>query len=134
MGQMPAVLAVASACKETGVKLSLFIEADERQVRASAEAGAEQVEFHTGHYCESPLEQREPLLSQFRRAARLARSLGLEVAAGHGLNRDNVGPICEIEEIAELNIGHSVVADAVFSGLAGAVGDLRSAVLAARGR
>lgn len=133
-GQRAAVLAVARACQENHIKLSLFIEADTLQVQAAREVGAQQVEFHTGHYCESSEERQREMLSDFRAAAKLAQSLGLEVAAGHGLNVDNVGPIAAISEITELNIGHSVIADSVFMGLAEAVRRLRASIDSARGR
>lgn len=123
-----AVLKVAEVCRQAGIKLSLFIEADEAQVRASKEVGAAQVEFHTGHYCEAPLAERKELLLELEKAAELAESLGLEVAAGHGLNVENVGPIAAISGIRELNIGHSVICAAVMVGLGPAVQELRGSV------
>lgn len=127
-----AVRHVADVCREAKIKLSLFIEADEEQVRASHELGAAQVEFHTGHYCEAPESKRPELVAQLQRAATLAESLGLEVAAGHGLNVTNVGAITAIESIRELNIGHSVVCAAVMVGLGQAVAELRAAVESGR--
>ena len=126
-----AVAAVAAMCHARDIKLSLFIEADEQQVRASQELGAAQVEFHTGHYCESPPAERPALLEKLRTAADLAASLGLQVAAGHGLNVDNVGPVARLKNIEELNIGHSVICDAVMLGLHEAVVRLRSAIVSA---
>ncbi|HXS15852.1 MAG TPA: pyridoxine 5'-phosphate synthase [Polyangiaceae bacterium] len=128
----PAVAAVAAMCVRTGIKLSLFIEANEQHVRAARELGAAQVEFHTGHYCDVSVEQRPALLSRIQASSTLAHSLGLEVAAGHGLNCDNVGPIAAIPEMQELNIGHSVVADAVLLGMHKAVTNLRAALVRAR--
>ena len=123
---------IAIMCRDVGIKLSLFIEASEAQVRAASEVGARQVEFHTGHYCDVPEGQRPPLVDAISRASRLARGLGLEVAAGHGLNCDNVGPIAAIPEVEELNIGHSVVADAVLVGMRQAVINLRASIDLAR--
>lgn len=128
-----AIREVAEVCRRRGVKLSLFIEASEAQVRASKELGAHQVEFHTGHYCDAPAHARAALLGSLSSACRLASELGLEVAAGHGLNCDNVGPIAALPGLEELNIGHSVIADAVFVGLRQAVINLRSAIDQARG-
>lgn len=127
-----AVADVAAMCRRTGIKLSLFIEADERQVQMARDLGANQVEFHTGHYCEVSIGERPATLERIRGASRLANELGLEVAAGHGLNCDNVGPIAAIAQMEELNIGHSVIADAVLIGLREAVVRLRAAVDQAR--
>ncbi len=128
----PMVQKIAQMCAAQGIKLSLFIEARQEQVRAAAELGARQVEFHTGHYCDVPPSERLPLVRQIAEASRLARGLGLEVAAGHGLNCENVGPIAEIPEVEELNIGHSVVSDAVLWGMKQAVLNLRAAIDRAR--
>lgn len=127
-----AVMTVAEACQKAGIKLSLFIEPNSEQVRASKELGASQVEFHTGHYCEAAEGERKQLLLDLESAVDLAESLGLEVAAGHGLNLDNVGPIAAISGIRELNIGHSVVCSAVLIGLGAAVQELRGAVESGR--
>lgn len=126
--QRAAIEIVAETCRRAGIKLSLFIEASPEQVRASHAASAEQVEFHTGHYCDASPEEQSKMLGRFREACLLAHELGLEVAAGHGLNRENVGPIARLPHMAELNIGHSVIADAVFVGLGRAVSDLRAAI------
>jgi pyridoxine 5-phosphate synthase len=127
---------VAALSAEMSIKLSLFIEADDAQVRKSVELGARQIEFHTGRYAHARGSERAAELSRIVRAARLAADLGLEVAAGHGLTRENVAAIATIPEIEELNIGHSVISDAVLIGMERAVRDLRAAVnrgLAQRG-
>jgi pyridoxine 5-phosphate synthase len=116
------------ACQSRGIKLSLFVAADLEQIRVSRELGASQVELHTGEYAEARGPVRAGSLSKLAQAARLARQLGLEVAAGHGLTRENVPAIAAIREVEELNIGHSVVSDAVLVGLDRAVRDLRIAV------
>ena len=119
----------ARVCERAKIKLSLFVEADEAQLLMSRELGAQQVELHTGDYCHAvePAE-RKSRLERLKRGARRARELGLEVAAGHGLTRENLGAICEISEIEELNIGHALIADAVFMGLDRAVRDFRAAI------
>ncbi len=119
---------IAAMCARRNIKLSLFIEADEAQVRASRDAGAQQVELHTGHYCEVQGAERAAWLERLRGAAALANELGLEVAAGHGLTRANVLDVAALPHVAELNIGHSVIADAVLVGLDRAVRDLRAAI------
>lgn len=116
---------------QVGTRVSVFIEPSLEQVRIAHEVGAVQVEFHTGHYCGAGSSEQPALLGAFVQAAELAHSLGLEVAAGHGLTTTNVGPIAALPHMAELNIGHSVISDAVFHGLAGAVRRLRAAVTAA---
>jgi len=123
-----AVSSVAAMCARSGIKLSLFIEANEQHVRAAHELGAAQVEFHTGHYCDTSPEERPSLLNRIQSSSTLAHSLGLQVAAGHGLNCENVAPIAAIPEMEELNIGHSVVADAVLWGMRQAVLNLRAAL------
>jgi pyridoxine 5-phosphate synthase len=123
-----AVEKTSRACAARGIKLSLFVAADPEQIRVCRELGASQVELHTGEYAESRGPARAERLSKLAQAARLARQLGLEVAAGHGLTRENVPAIAGIREVEELNIGHSVIADAVLVGLERAVRDLRAAV------
>ena len=95
---------------------------------AAADLGARQIELHTGEYCELDAAARAAELSRLARGAQHARQVGLDVAAGHGLTRHNVGDIAAIAQVAELNIGHAVVADAVFTGLADAVVGFRAAV------
>jgi pyridoxine 5-phosphate synthase len=123
-----AVEKVAGRAHALGIKLSLFIAADAAQIEASREVGARQIELHTGEYAHARGGARAEALSRLSRAARLARSRGLEVAAGHGLTRDNVGAVTAITEIEELNIGHAVIADAVLVGLERAVRDMRAAM------
>jgi pyridoxine 5-phosphate synthase len=131
-GQRAAIEAAVAMAKRTGIKVSLFIAADEASVTASREVGAQQIELHTGEYCHARGAAVKHEIGRLREAAAKARSLGLEVAAGHGLTRQNVGPVVAIPEIEEVNIGHSVIADAVFFGLDRAVRDLASAIERAR--
>ena len=129
------MLRVAEVCRKSNTKLSLFIEASREQVLLSKEVGAVQVELHTGQYCEAPDDAKKAsYLAAIEDAANYARSLGLQVAAGHGLNVTNVGPIARIAAIEELNIGHSVICDAVIVGLSQAVKDLHDVIVSARGR
>lgn len=128
--------AVVEACRQfagEGIRPGIFIDADERQIEAAARAGVPVVELHTGGYADAATsEQRAAELFRITRAARLAASAGLEVHAGHGLNYDNVGPIAGIAEIVELNIGHAIVARALFTGLAAAVADMKQLMRDAR--
>ncbi len=123
-----AIEKVGVMCQKQKIKLSLFIAPDEAHVRLARELGATQLEFHTGEYCHKQGELRAEELERLKRAAALAHGLGLEVAAGHGLTRFNVPDIAAIPEIVELNIGHSVIADAVLIGMDRAVRDLRTAI------
>lgn len=126
--QCGAIGAVVAMAKAQGIKMSLFINADESVVEASKVLGVAQVELHTGEYCHATGARAAEELGRLRRAAARAHALGLEVAAGHGLTRQNVGPVVAIPEVVEVNIGHSVIADAVFMGLDQAVRDLRTAI------
>jgi pyridoxine 5-phosphate synthase len=113
--------------------VSLFIDPDLEQVRASHKLDANQVELHTGRYCEARNERDRQLeLTRVIDAAKAAAKLGLRVAAGHGLNYENVQPIAAIEEIEELNIGHSIVSRAVLVGFERAVRDMMRLIHAAR--
>jgi len=127
---------VARACQglgAAGVRVSLFIDPARRQVDAALEAGAPVVELHTGAYAEAgDSGKRRRELERVRAAAEYAASRGLLVNAGHGLNYDNVGPIAAIARIGELNIGHAIVARAVFVGIARAVREMKALIDAAR--
>ena len=121
-----AVLAAA------GSRVSLFIDPDRAQVTAAKAAGAAVVELHTGTYCERTGADQEAELVRLVDAAALAGELGLECHAGHGLTFDNVGPVAAIPQIAELNIGHFLVGEALFIGLEAAVARMRALMLEAR--
>jgi len=128
---------VLAACRDlaaSGIRVSLFIAAEREQIDASHEAGAAAIEIHTGRYAE--LEQaaeQEAELTRIRAEARYAAGLGLKVNAGHGLHYHNVQPIAAIPEISELNIGHAIVAHALFVGWAEAVREMKQLMLAVRG-
>lgn len=128
---------IANACErlaQAGIRVSLFVDPEPRQIDAAAAAGAPVVEIHTGAYAEAHDEQHAAEFERVARAASYARGLGLTVHAGHGLHYENVQPIAEIDEFVELNIGHAIVARAVFDGMDRAVGDMRRMMLQARSR
>jgi pyridoxine 5-phosphate synthase len=119
----------ARMCQAAGIKLSLFIAADRAQIDASRSVGAEQIELHTGEYSLAPSAgERARRLEQLRVGAAHAAQCGLEVAAGHGLSRHNVIAVAAITEVAELNIGHAIISDAVLLGLERAVSDFRDSI------
>ncbi len=115
--------------RAAGCRVSMFIGHDPRQIEASARIGAAVVELHTGHYCdlhhEGRLTERDAELEALRNGAQLAHALGLEVHAGHGLTFDTVGPIAAFPEVRELNIGHFLIAEAIFLGLTPAIAEMR---------
>jgi pyridoxine 5-phosphate synthase len=108
-----------------GIRVSLFIDPEKAQIETAREVGARGIEIHTGTYCNATGAAREKELAAVIAGARLARSLGLEVHGGHGLNYENVSPIAHIPEIVELNIGHSIIARAIMVGLEQAVRDMK---------
>ena len=112
-----------------GCEVSLFIDADPRQIEAARNAGAPVVELHTGHYAEASGAEQGEALQRIREGVAYARKLGLVVNAGHGLHYHNVEPIAAIPGINELNIGHAIISRALFSGLAGAVADMRALIM-----
>jgi len=115
---------------DAGIRVSLFIAPDDRQIEAAAALAVPVVELHTGPYAHSDGSADE--LARLARAARLAASLGLEVHAGHGLSFANVSPVAALAEIAELNIGHFLIGEAVFTGLETAIAQMRRLMQAAR--
>jgi pyridoxine 5-phosphate synthase len=115
-----------------GIHVSLFIDPLEDQIAAAKTSGAHAVEIHTGAYCNAAGAAREKELAAIIDAAKLARRMGLEVHGGHGLNYENVLPIAEIPEMVELNIGHSIIARAVFVGIAQAVREMKELLAKAR--
>jgi pyridoxine 5-phosphate synthase len=133
VGQRAAIEAAIAMARRVGIKVSLFINPDPAVVEASAAIGAQQIELHTGEYCTATEPGHSPALAaselaRIAAATKRGRELGLDVAAGHGLTRHNVGPVVAIPGIEEVNIGHSVIADAVLFGLERAVRDLRTAI------
>lgn len=121
---------------DSGARVSLFVEADVTQLDAARDLGAAVVELHTGRYCDlvaaGETDAAAVELARLTEAAAHGDRIGLEVHAGHGLAFDTVGPIAAIPEIAELNIGHFLVGEAVFIGLAAAIAEMRRQMDAAR--
>jgi pyridoxine 5-phosphate synthase len=123
---------LVSALGQARIRVSLFIEPDPRQIEAALRLGAPVVELHTGRYAELDGDARTEELRRLADAAALAAKNGIEVHAGHGLTYDNVAPIAAIPQIRELNIGHFLVGEALFVGLAESVRTMRAAMDAAR--
>ncbi|MHB8528704.1 MAG: pyridoxine 5'-phosphate synthase [Caulobacteraceae bacterium] len=126
---------VAERLKDAGIRVSLFIEPRGGQIATAAELGVQVVELHAGAYCLAVRERRDEaggLLAELRQAARQARRLGLEVHAGHGIDFETVGAIAAIPEIVELNVGHFLVGEAIFTGLGPAIARMRALMDAAR--
>ncbi|HEY5656137.1 MAG TPA: pyridoxine 5'-phosphate synthase [Woeseiaceae bacterium] len=126
---------VTQACKRleaAGIRVSLFIDPDPRQLEASREAGAPVVELHTGAYAEAHGAEQAKALARIVEAARIGDGLGLRIHAGHGLHYHNVTAVAAIAEIVELNIGHAIIARAVFAGLPDAVREMKRLMQAAR--
>ena len=120
---------------ESGIRTALFVDPDEEAIRCSAELGADAVELHTGEYANSwKAEPEEEQIERLGHAAALARDLALAVHAGHGLTYENVSQVAEIQEIEELNIGHSVIARAVLVGMGNAVREMSKILRRARSK
>ena len=122
--------------KDAGTRVSMFIGPDARQVEASARIGADIVELHCGLYCdlhdEGRFDARDAELARLTEMATYAHSLGLEVHAGHGLSFENVTPVAALPEVVELNIGHFIIGEAIFTGLGPAIAEMRRVMDAAR--
>ena len=132
-GQLSRVTDACARLASVGVRVSLFIDADPRQVAAAAATGAPCIEIHTGHYADAATtEQRQAELDRILEAVGLAEDAGLRVHAGHGLHYHNVQVISSIPQIRELNIGHAIIARALFTGLGGAVADMKRLMREAR--
>lgn len=125
-GQLTLMARVVAQLRDAGIAVSMFVDPEAVQLRASLEAGATIVELHTGDYADSTLaSDRIRHLDELRLAAQQAHDLGLVVAAGHGLDYHNTRAIAALPHVEELNIGHSIVARALFVGMAEAVGEMR---------
>ncbi|HKD54104.1 MAG TPA: pyridoxine 5'-phosphate synthase [Steroidobacteraceae bacterium] len=131
--QSARVREAAAELRQAGVRVALFIDPDHPQIEAAAQTAAPVVELHTGAYAEATGARAATELERLRSAARLASSLGLEVHAGHGLNYHNVQPVAAVREIVELNIGHAIVARALFVGLPAAMREMKRLMTEARG-
>jgi pyridoxine 5-phosphate synthase len=131
-GQFAVLAPMAAELAEAGIRLSLFVEPDSRQIEAALRLGAPVVELHTGRYAELEGDDRSEEFRRLHDAAALAAKNGIEVHAGHGLTFDNVGPIAAIPQVRELNIGHFLIGEALFVGLGESVRQMRAAMDAAR--
>lgn len=131
-GQVDKVARACSKLAGDGIRVSLFIDPDPRQLDAAVTVGAAVVELHTGAYADADGSEQEAELQRIVDAAAYGRQIGLTVHAGHGLHYENVKPVAEIPEIVELNIGHAIVARAVFDGFTVAVSEMKRLMTEAR--
>jgi pyridoxine 5-phosphate synthase len=132
VGARDAIRAACARLAAAGARVALFIDPEIAQIDAAADCGASVIELHTGEYATASGAHQAQELERLRRAARHAIQRRLEVHAGHGLHYRNVGPVAAIGEISELNIGHAIIAQAVFDGLASAVREMRAQLQRAR--
>ena len=132
VGHFEAVKAATKQLKAAGIRVSLFIDPDDRQIQAAKDVGAIVVELHTGRYADLLGAEQEKELERIRKAAQFGKSIGLRVNAGHGLHEGNVMPVATIAELSELNIGHAIVAEALFKGWQKAIIDMKSLMLQGR--
>jgi len=133
-GALDAVRDAVARLHDAGIRVSLFIDPEPVQIQAAAQAGAAVIELHTGAYAEAPEGQAGPELDRLRAALAEGLRHGMRVNAGHGLHYGNVAPIAALDGIAELNIGHAIVAQAVFDGWEKAVRDMKALMVQARGQ
>lgn len=131
-GNFNAVQAAVRQLQAEGIRVSLFIDADEEQMNATVEAGAPVIELHTGRYADTEGAEQALELERIRRGVLYGAGKGLKVNAGHGLHYTNVQAIAAIPDIAELNIGHAIVAHAVFVGWENAVREMKAIMVSTR--
>ncbi|MBU3546832.1 pyridoxine 5'-phosphate synthase [Polynucleobacter sp. MWH-Jannik1A5] len=132
LGHFDAVKAATKKLVDAGIRVSLFIDPEEKQIQAAKDVGATVVELHTGRYADLSGADQVKELERIRKAAIFGKSIGMRVNAGHGLHEGNVKPIAAIAELSELNIGHAIVAEALFKGWQKAIIDMKT--LMAQGR
>lgn len=132
LGHFDAVKAATKKLVDAGIRVSLFIDPEEKQIQAAKDVGATVVELHTGRYADLSGDDQAKELERIRKAAIFGKSIGLRVNAGHGLHEGNVKPVAAIAELSELNIGHAIVAEALFKGWQKAIIDMKA--LMAQGR
>ena len=130
--QIPRMRDVCAQLAESKVIVSLFIDAQKDQIDAAKECGAPVIELHTGHYADTTGVEQQAEFDRIKSMATYAHSIGLQVNAGHGLTMENTTAIAQLPEIVELNIGHSIIARAVFIGLAAATQEMKDLMLAVR--
>ncbi len=129
---LDATAAAVDRLRSAGVRTALFIDPEEDALRAAEAMGVDAIELHTGEYANTEGEERACQLARLAHAADLGRTLGLDVHAGHGLTYENVAPVAAIESLEELNIGHSIVSRAIFTGMEAAVRDMAAIIHRAR--
>jgi pyridoxine 5-phosphate synthase len=132
VGHYDAVKAATKKLLEAGIRVSLFIDPEEKQIQAAKDVGATVVELHTGRYADLDGAEQVKELERIRKAAIFGKSIGLRVNAGHGLHEGNVKPIAAIAELSELNIGHAIVAEALFKGWQKAITDMKALMVQGR--
>lgn len=126
---------ITQACAklaDAGIRVSLFIDADKQQIDAAKRTGAPVIEIHTGHYADAEISMRQRLLDEITVACEHADNIGLQVNAGHGLNRQNIHAIASLQLIRELNIGHAIIADSIFMGMDKSVAEYKKLMHEAR--
>lgn len=130
--QIPKMRDVCASLAESGITVSLFIDADKAQIDAARECGAPVIELHTGHYADTQGSEQQVEFERIKTMATYAHSIGLQVNAGHGLTLKNTQAIAQLPEIVELNIGHSIIARALLVGLEAATREMKDLILGAR--
>ena len=134
IGHFAAVKAATMQLQNAGIRVSLFIDPEEKQIQAAKDVGATVVELHTGRYADLDGDAQSQELERIRKAAQFGVNLGLRVNAGHGLHEGNVSLIAAIAELSELNIGHAIVAEALFKGWQKAIMDMKSLIVRGRAK
>jgi len=131
--QIPRMSDVCSRLSESNITVSLFIDAQKKQIDAARDCGAPVIELHTGHYADAENESEKLIeFNKIKEMTIYANSIGLQVNAGHGLTMENTAAIASLESIVELNIGHSIISRAVFIGLENAVSEMKNLMLKSR--
>ena len=134
IGHFAAVKAVTTQLQNAGIRVSLFIDPEEKQIQAAKDVGATVVELHTGRYADLDGDAQVQELERIKKAAQFGVNIGLRVNAGHGLHEGNVLPIAAIAELSELNIGHAIVAEALFKGWQKAIVDMKALMVQGRAK
>ena len=134
IGHFASVKAATTQLKNAGIRVSLFIDPEEKQIQAAKDVGATVVELHTGRYADLDGDAQVQELERIKKAAQFGVNIGLRVNAGHGLHEGNVLPIAAIAELSELNIGHAIVAEALFKGWQKAIVDMKALMVQGRAK
>ena len=134
IGHFASVKAATTQLKNAGIRVSLFIDPEEKQIQAAKDVGATVVELHTGRYADLDGDAQVQELERIKKAAQFGVNIGLRVNAGHGLHEGNVLPIAAIAELSEINIGHAIVAEALFKGWQKAIVDMKALMVQGRAK